>query len=335
MCSPRPKAKIMRRRDFITLLGSAGVAWPLAARGQQGAMPVIGFVNSAAPGAYPPLSAFLGGLGETGFIEGRNVAIEYRWAEGHYERLPSLLDDLVQRKVSVIAATSTPAAVAAKVANITTPVVFTTGGDPVRLGLVSSLGKPGVNFTGAAIMNVEVAPKRLELMHEAIPTATKFALLINPSGPNAAFVSQEMSTAAAALGVTLQVVRANNEKDLATVFDSFAQLRAEALVIGNDPLFNTHSRELAESALGHHLPAIYQYPDFSETGGLMSYGGDEVESYRVAGVYVGRILKGEKPADLPVQEVTKVELIINLKTAKALGITFPISLLGRADRVIE
>lgn len=325
----------MKRREFMILLGGATVAWPLAAHAQQSALPVIGFVNAAAPGPYPPLSAFLGGLREAGFVEGRDVTIEFRWAEGQYERLPSLLNDLVQRKVSVIAATSTPAAVAAKLANITTPIVFTTGGDPVRLGLVSSLGKPGANLTGAAIMNVEVAPKRMELMHEALPTATKYALLVNPSDPNAVSVSGEMNTAAATLGVTLQVVHANNDKDLATVFDSLAQQRVEALVIGNDPFFNTRSGELAASALRNHLPAIYQYPDFSELGGLMSYGGDEAESYRVAGVYVGRILKGEKPADLPVQEVTKVELIINLKTAKALGITFPLSLLGRADQVIE
>jgi putative tryptophan/tyrosine transport system substrate-binding protein len=325
----------MRRREFIALFGSAAVACSLDARAQQAAMPVIGFVNSASPRGYPPLSAFLKGLAETGFVEGRDVSVEYRWAEGQYERLPALVADLVQRKVSVIAATSTPAALAAKAATTTMPVVFTTSGDPVRLGLVSGLSKPGGNLTGATLLNVEVAPKRLELMHEVLPTATSVALLVNPPDPLTEPVSRETSAAAATLGLKLQVLRASSEQDLAAVFASLNQLRAGALVIASDAFFSSRGEELGRLALRHRVPAIYQYPQFTAAGGLMSYGGNVAESYRLAGVYVGRILKGEKPADLPVQEVTKVELIINLKTAKTLGLTVPLPLLGRADQVIE
>ena len=325
----------MRRRQFISLLGAAATTWPLAARAQQAAMPVIGFVNSASPGPYPPVSAFLSGLSEVGFIEGHDVAIEYCWAEGQYGRLPALVADLVRRKVSVIAATSTPAAVAAKAANTTIPIVFTTSGDPVRLGLVTSLSKPSGNLTGATQLNVEVAPKRLELMHQVMPTATNLALLVNSPDPLAAPVSRMTSEAAAALGLKLEVLRASGEEDLAAAFESLDQLKAEGLVIGSDSFFSSHSEELAKLSMRHRVPAIYQYPQFAAAGGLMSYGGDVAESYRLAGIYAGRILKGEKPADLPVQEVTKVELIINLKTAKALGLTIPLPLLGRADKVIE
>jgi putative tryptophan/tyrosine transport system substrate-binding protein len=249
--------------------------------------------------------------------------------------LPALVADLVQRKVNVIAATSTPAAVAAKAANTTIPIVFTTSGDPVRLGLVSSLSKPGGNLTGPTQLNVEVAPKRLELMHEVIPSATDMALLVNSPDPLAAPVSRETSAAAAALGINPQLLRASGEQDFAAIFDSLIQSKAEALVIGSDPFFSSCSEELAELSVRHRVPAIYQYPQFTTAGGLMSYGGDVAESYRLAGNSVGRILKGEKPADIPVQEVTKIRLIINLKTAKALGITVPLPLLGRADEVIE
>jgi putative ABC transport system substrate-binding protein len=325
----------MKRRKFITLIGGTAVAWPLASRAQQPAMPVVGFLNSASPGPYPPLSAFLKGLNERGFVEGRDVAIEYRWAEGHYERLPALIGDLVQRKVSVIAATSTPAAVAARAANITIPIVFTTSGDPVRLGLVSSLSKPDGNLTGATQLNVEVSAKRLELMHEALPTATNFALLVNPNGPNTKPESRDGSAAAATLGLTLHVLPASSEQDLATVFETLTQLQIEALVIGSDPLFSRHMEEIAGSALRYRIPAIYQYPEFTAAGGLMSFGGDAAESYHVAGVYVGRILNGEKPANLPVQQVIQVKWIINLKTAKALGITVPPQIVARADEVIE
>lgn len=325
----------MRRREFFTLLGSAAVAWPVAGRAQQVAMPVVGFLNSASPGPYPPVSAFLKGLNEKGFVEGRNVVIEYRWAEGHYERLPALIADLIQRKVNVIAATSTPAAFAAKAANTAIPTVFTMGGNPVQLGFVTSLGKPGGNLTGATTLNEEVVPKRLELMHQVLPTAINIALLVNPRDPLAEEVSRDMSAPAAALGLKLHVVRASSEQDLAAVFESLTQLRAEALVIGTAAFFNSRSKELGELSLRHRVPAIYQHRQFAAAGGLMSYGGDLAESYRVVGDYVGRILKGDKPADLPVQEVTKVELIINFKTAKALGLTVPQPVVARADEVIE
>jgi putative ABC transport system substrate-binding protein len=325
----------MKRREFITLLGGAAAAWPFAARAQQPTLPVVGFVNSASPGSYPPVSAFLKGLNETGVIEGRDVVIEYRWAEGHYERLPAFLADFVERKVNVIAATSTPTAVAVKAVNTTIPVVFTTSVDPVQFGLVSSLSNPDGNRTGATDLNVEVAPKRLELMHEVIPTATNVALLVNSPDPLAAPVSRDTGAAATALGIKLHVLHASTAQELAAAFDSFVQLRAEALVIGSDPFFNNHSKELAELALRKRVPAVYQHPEFTTAGGLMSYGGDVAESYRVAGVYVGRILKGAKPADLPVQQVTKVEFIVNLKTAKTLGLTVPPALVARADQVIE
>lgn len=325
----------MERRKFIKLLGGAAAAWPLVARAQQPAMPVIGFVNSASPGGYPPLSSFLKGLSEVGFVESRDVAIEYRWAEGRYERLPALLADLVQRKVSVIAATSTPAAMAAKAANIEIPIVFTTSGDPVQLGLVSSINKPNGNLTGARQLDVEVAPKRLQLMHELLPSATNVALLVNPPNPLTNPVSREISEAAVALGLKLRILRASDTLDLATAFKSLVQMKAEALVIGNDPFFSSRGDELGRLAFSNRIPAIYQYPQFTAAGGLMSYGGDVEESYRLAGVYVGRILKGEKPADLPVQEVAKVELIINVKTAKAFGISLPISMLERVDELIE
>jgi ABC-type uncharacterized transport system substrate-binding protein len=327
---------MISRRDFITLLGGAAVAWPVAARAQQTAMPVIGFVNAGSPKGYArPLSAFLKGLGETGYVEGRNVAIEYRWAEGQYDRLAAFVADFVQRKVNVIAGTSTQGGLAAKAAAATIPVVFTTSGDPVRLGFVSSLSRPDGNITGAAQLNVEVAPKRLELIREVLPSAVNVALLVNPTSPLAEPVLRELQTAAATLRLKLHVLHAISEQDFAAAFASLAQLRADALVIGTDTFFTSHSEDLAAIAIRHRVPAIYQYPEFTMAGGLMSYGGTITESYRLAGIYVGRILKGEKPADLPVQQVTKVELIVNLKSAKALGITFPLSVLGRADEVIE
>ena len=332
---PRRRGDRMRRREFITLLGGAA-AWPLAAHAQQPVMPVIGFVNAGlAKGYARPLSAFLQGLGETGYAEGRNVAIEYRWAEGQYDRLPALVADLVQRQVNVIAATSTPAALAAKAATTVIPIVFTTAGDPVQLGLVTSLGRPGGNVTGATQMNVEVAPKRLELLHEVLPTATNVGLLTNPTNPHAETVWKALEAAARVVGIKLHVVHASHERDFATAFANLAQVRAEALVISPDNVFNSRSEDLAALTVRHRMPAIYQYPEFTAAGGLMSYGGSIEDSYRWAGVYTGRILKGEKPGDLPVQQSTKVELIINLKTAKAFGLTVPLPLLGRADEVIE
>jgi putative ABC transport system substrate-binding protein len=326
----------VKRREFIKLLGGSTVAWPLAARAQQPVMPVVGFVNAGlAKGYARPLSAFLQGLGETGYAEGRNVAIEYRWAEGQYDRLPALVADLVQRQVNVIAATSTPAALAANAATTVIPIVFTTAGDPVQLGLVTSLGRPGGNVTGATQMNVEVAPKRLELLHEVLPTATNVGLLTNPTNPHAETVWKALEAAARVVGIKLHVLHASHERDFATAFKNLAQVRAEALVISPDNVFNSRSEDLAALTVRHRMPAIYQYPEFTAAGGLMSYGGSIRDSYRWAGVYTGRILKGEKPGDLPVQQSTKVELIINLKTAKAFGLTVPLPLLGRADEVIE
>jgi putative tryptophan/tyrosine transport system substrate-binding protein len=325
----------MRRRDFITFVGGAA-AWPLGANAQQSAMPVIGFLNGASAEGYALyVSAFRQGLKEAGYVEGQNVAIEYRWADGHYEQLPALAADLVRRRVSVIAATSTPANLVAKAATTTIPIVFTTGGDPVRVGLVASMNRPGGNVTGVSSLDVEVAPKRLELAHELVPTATTIALLVKPTDPNSETLSKELAVAAPALGVQLHVVHANTEREIDEAFATVAQVRAGALVIGADAYFNSRLVQLGALTLRYAVPTIYQYRQFADAGGLMSYGTSLTDLYRQAGVYTGRVLKGENPADLPVQQATKIELIINLKTAKALGITLPLPLLGRADEVIE
>jgi putative ABC transport system substrate-binding protein len=327
----------MKRREFITLLGGAAAAWPLVARAQQPAMPMIGFLNSAsAQGAAKQLAAFLKGLGENGYVEGRNVAIEYRWAESQFDRLPAMMADLVHRQVAVIAATTTPAALAAKTVTTTIPIVFETGTDPVQLGLVTSLNRPGGNITGVTQLIVEVAPKRLELLHELVPTARVMGLLVNQAAPALAQAQlRAVQSAADTLGLELQVLNASSEHDFDAAFEKLIRLRAGGLVISADSVFLRGMEQLAVLTIRHAVPAIYQYREFAAAGGLMSYGPDITESYRMAGIYTGRILKGEKPADLPVQQVTKIELYINLKTAKALGITVPLPLSGRADELFE
>jgi putative ABC transport system substrate-binding protein len=325
----------MRRRDFLALAAAAAVG-RTSAQAQGSRLPVIGFVNAGSLKGYErTYNAFLKGLREAGFEKDRNVSIDVHWAEGHYDRLPGVLAGFVERKVNVVAATSTPAAVAAKKASLPMPVVFTTSGDPVQIGLVSSLSRPNANMTGASQLNVEVAPKRLEVMHELLPNATSFGLMLNPSNPVAAIVSKELEAAAAALGRTLHVLRAKTADEIVTVFETLTREKASGLVIGTDTFFNSEYEDIARLAIRYRMPTVYQYPEFTAAGGLMSYGGNVTESYRLAGGYVGRILKGEKPADLPVQRVTKVDLIINLKTAKLLGIDVPFQLVNRADEVIE
>src|SRR5215470_17451568 len=326
----------MRRREFISLIGGAAIAYPLAARAQQSAMPVIGFINAAPAQSYgPQLAAFLKALDEKGYADGRNVTIEYRWAEGHNDRLPSMAADLVRRHVSVIAATTTPAALAAKAATSTIPIVFTTVGDPVQLHLVTSLNRPGGNVTGVTQLNVEIAPKRLELLHELVPTASVVALLVNSTNPNTETNTKELQAAARTLGLELHVLNASTERDFNGVFAKLIQLRAGGLVIGADALFSSRSDQLAALALRHAVPTIYQTRDFAVAGGLLSYGTDFRETYRLAGNYIGRVLMGEKPADLPVQQDNKVEFYINLKTAKALGLTVPAAMQARADEMME
>jgi putative ABC transport system substrate-binding protein len=326
----------MRRREFISLIGGVAATWPLASRAQQPALPVVGFINPASANNYEPqLSAFLKGLSEAGYVDGRNVAIEYRWAEGQHDRLPAMAADLVRRQVTVIAATTTPAALAAKAATTTIPIIFEMASDPTRLGLVASLNRPGGNATGVTQASAEMAPKRLQLLHELVPTASVIALLVNPANPTVAETNtKEVQAAARTLGLELHILNASTEGDFDGVFAKLIQLRAGGLVIGADSLFSSRHEQLAALALRHAVPAIYHRREFAVAGGLLSYG-DVTDAYRLAGIYVGRVLKGEMPADLPVQQVTKVELYINLKTAKTLGISVPNTLIGRADEVIE
>jgi putative ABC transport system substrate-binding protein len=327
----------LRRREFITLLG--GVAsWPLAARAQQLGIPVIGFLGSSSPDRFAkPLSAFRQGLSETGYVEGRNVTIEYRWADGQNDRLPALAADLVRRQVNVIAAPgSTPAALAAKAATATIPIIFQVGTDPIAAGLVASLARPAGNVTGVTNINTELVPKRLELLRELIPTANIIALLVNPTSPFITeSISKDLQSATRALGLQLHILNASTEHDFDTVFATFTKLRADVLVIAPDAMFISQSEQLGALTLRHAVPAVTQFREFAAAGGLMSYGGSFTEPTRLVGVYTGRVLKGEKPADLPVMQATKVELVINLKTAKALGINVPNTLIGRADEMIE
>jgi putative tryptophan/tyrosine transport system substrate-binding protein len=325
----------MQRRKFITLLGGTVIAWPLAAHAQQSGAPVVGFLNGASADGYAMTArAFRQGLEETGNVEGQNVTIEYRWAEGQYDRLPGMAADLVRRHVAVIAANSA-AMLPAKAATASIPIVFTTSLDPVQLGVVASLNRPSGNVTGVTSLNVEVGPKRLELLHELVPTAAIVALLVNPNNPNAETLARDLGAVARGLGLQLHILRASAGSDFDTVFANMRQLRAGALVIGTDAFFTSRAEQLAALSIRYRLPAVYQTREFAMAGGLVSYGGSLTESFRMVGVYTGRVLKGEKPADLPVQQITKVELIINLKTANALGITVPLPLSGRADELIE
>ena len=326
----------MRRREFVTGLGIAAAAWPFAARAQR-PMPVIGYLGAESPAAFESrVRAFRQGLGEAGYVEGRNVAIEFRWAEGEHNRLSALAADLVARSVAVIVAPGgAPAALAAKSASTKIPIIFEMGADPIATGLVETLKRPGANLTGVTSLNVQVTPKRLEIPHEVIPAAPLIAVLLNPTSPTAGSQLKNLQAAADTVGVKLHILHASSPRDFDGVFENLVQLRPGGLVVSSDTFFATHSEQLAALTIRHAMPAIHQSRDFAIAGGLMSYAGSFMESHRQAGIQTGRVLKGEKPADLPVQQVTKVELIVNLKAAKALGVTMPLTLLGRADEVIE
>jgi putative tryptophan/tyrosine transport system substrate-binding protein len=327
------------RRKLMAAMSCAAVTCPLAARAQQPAMPVIGYLGGNFPedsSNAAGLPIFRKGLSENGFVEGRNVAVEYHWSEGDYHRLPGLAADLVRRPVAAIVAVGAlPLALAAKAATTTIPIVFGIGGDPIKLGLVKSLNRPSGNLTGVTNLSTEVLSKRLELLHELVPTATKIALFVNPTNPAAETQSRDALAAARTLGLQFHVLHASTEREIDVGFATLAQLQTGGLVIAGDGLFVSRSEQLATLALRHAMPAIFQFREFAAAGGLMSYGASVTDLYRVAGLYTGRILKGEKPADLPVQQSAKVELVINLKTAKALSLEIPPTLLALADEVIE
>jgi len=326
----------MQRREFISLLGGAAVAWPLAVRAQQPAMPVIGLLDSSSADEYTPyLAAFRSGLNEIGFVEGRNVAIEYRWADGRYERLPALAAELVRIPVSVLVATGITAAVASKAATTTIPIVFNTGGDPVRFGLVPSFNRPGGNVTGVASLGKVLVAKRFELLRELVPKVDVIGFLVNPNNAVAELDTSDAQAAAATLGQKLIVLKAGSKDDIERAFSTIAKQRVGGLLQQVDPFLQSRHEQLVTLAAQYQVPAIYERRDFAAAGGLMSYGTSLRDALRLVGNYTGRVLKGEKPADLPVQQSVKVELIINLKTAKALGLDVPMSMLMRVDEVIE
>ncbi len=326
----------MNRRELLLLLGGA-MTPARALRAQQKAMPVIGFLGSTSPDPYAPfVAAFRQGLNETGYVDGQNVSIEYRWAEGRYDVLPALAADLVGRKVDLIAASGgNVSALAAKNATSTIPIVFATGGDPVGEGLVASLARPGGNVTGVTFMFAELTPKRLELLSELVPQARVIALLTNPNSPGTERMIQDVQEGARAKGMQLPILKASTETEIDAAFASLLQLRAGALLVGADPFFFSRREQLVMLASRYAVPAIYQYPEFAASGGLIAYGSSVTAAYRRVGIYAGRILKGAKPADLPIEQPTRFELVVNLNTAKALGLTVPPSILARADEVIE
>jgi putative ABC transport system substrate-binding protein len=327
----------MNRREFIALVGGAAAAWPLVARAQQAMMPVIGFLHPAPPEAGARfVREFRKGLDEAGYIEGRSVAIEYRWGYGEESRLPELAADLARRGVAVIATPgSIAAALAAKAATTTIPIVFLTGADPVQAGLVASLNRPGGNITGVGAMNMELAPKQIGLLHELLPGAARFGLLVNPGNPQRQSVIAGSQMAASAIGRSLEILTARTNREITAAFTGAVQKRADALFVMGDPLFTNRIVQLATLAVRHAIPTMYVLREFAGAGGLMSYGSNFTELYRQAGIYVGRILKGEKPADLPVLQASKFELIVNMQTAEVIGLEIPPTLLARADEVIE
>jgi ABC-type uncharacterized transport system substrate-binding protein len=325
----------VRRREFAILLGTAVVFWPRAGRAQQPAIPVIGLLDSSSAAVWPFVAAFRTGLAEAGFVEGRNVSIEYRWADGHYDRLPGLAAELVRLPVAVLAATGVTAALAAKASTTTIPIVFHTGGDPVKFGLVASLNRPGGNVTGVVSLNKILVPKQLELLHELVPKTEVIAFLVNPNNGVVGSDTSNMRAAAQSKGVQLQIVEAGSKPEIDTAFASLSRRRVGALIVQVDPFLDGQREQLARLAARHAVPVMAAYPEFANVGGLVSYGNSRANAYRLEGNYAGRILKGERPAELPVQQSAKTELVINLKAAKALGVTVPPSLLLRADQILQ